>query len=319
MDSTDRIIELIENNEKFLIASHENPDCDALGSTIAMSMVLREMGKHVVMYNTDGVPGYLQFLPDSSLVMNSLCGEEEKDVILVLDCADIERPGGEFAKFASRSATAVAFIDHHATNGTDCEYRIVDENASSTGVLLYRMLKRMGISISSGVAECLFSTIVGDTGSFRHSNTCTETFEIAADLVNCGADPEKVARFIYDNQPLEKIRLRNLVMNTLEVEGKIAFLYVSENMLRETGTNVEHTEGLAGVGRSIQGVEVSVFCRQESETKWKVSLRSKEYLDVSCIAALYGGGGHRKAAGCRISAPLGTVKSMLFGSIRESL
>ncbi len=319
MDSIDRVIELIKENKKFLIVSHENPDCDALGSTIAMSMVLRGMGKDVVMYNVDGVPSYLQFLPDASLVRDSLCDEEEKDVILVLDCADVARPGREFEKFASQGANEVAFIDHHATNGIDSEYRVVDQNASSTGVLLYRIVKRMGISISPSVAECLFSTIVGDTGSFRHSNTCSETFEIAADLVNYGADPEKIARFIYDNQPLGKIKLRTLAMNTLEVEGKIAFLYVSEKMLVETGTTIEHTEGLASVGRSIQGVEVSVFCRQESETQWKVSLRSKEYVDVSRIAALYGGGGHRKAAGCKMSAPLRTVKSELFSSIRKTL
>ncbi len=320
MNKFDSILNLIRANQSFLVVSHESPDCDALGSTIAMTLVLRELGKDVIMYNVDGVPEHLRFLPECSGVTDSLdCVTDEVDLVMLLDCADVSRPGKEFENFISKNGFTFAFVDHHATNSTGSEYCFVDENASSTGVILYRMIKRLGIPISPDVAECLFSTIVGDTGSFRYSNTCSETFTIAADLVDCGADPEKISRFIYDNEPLRKVMLRTLAMNTLEVTGKIAFLHVSSEMFRQTGTEKEHTEGLVSMARSIEGVEVAVFLRQESAIGWKVSLRSKEYVDVAQIARRYGGGGHRKAAGCVIPAPLATVKRRLLSSIQEAM
>lgn len=320
MDKIDRILDLIKANQSFLVVSHENPDCDALGSTIAMALVLRELGKDVTMYNADGVPEYLRFLPGCSGIADFLGGvTDEVDVVMLLDCADVSRPGKEFENFILKKDFTFAIVDHHATNDTGSEYCLVDESASSTGVILYRMIKRLGIPISPDVAECLFSTIVGDTGSFRYSNTCSETFTIAADLVDRGADPEKISRFIYDNEPLKKVMLRTLAMNTLEVTGEIAFLHVSSEMFRQTGTEKEHTEGLVSMARAIEGVEVAVFLRQESAIGWKVSLRSKEYVDVAQIARRYGGGGHRKAAGCVISAPLATIKRRLRSSIQEAM
>ncbi len=320
MDKIDRILDLIKVNQSFLVVSHENPDCDALGSTIAMALVLRELGKDVIMYNADGVPEHLRFLPECSGIAGFLGGvTDEVDVVMLLDCADVSRPGKEFENFILKKDFTFAIVDHHATNDTGSEYCLVDENASSTGVILYRMIKRLGIPISPDVAECLFSTIVGDTGSFRYSNTCSETFTIAADLVDRGADPEKISRFIYDNEPLKKVMLRTLAMNTLDVTGEIAFLHVSSEMFRQTGTEKEHTEGLVSMARSIEGVEVAVFLRQESDLGWKVSLRSKEYVDVAQIARRYGGGGHRKAAGCVISAPLATIKRRLRSSIQEAM
>ena len=320
MNNLDNILDLIGANQRFLVVSHENPDCDALGSTIAMTLVLRDLGKDVIMYNKDGVPEHLRFLPGYSGVADSLDHvTDDVEVVMLLDCADISRPGREFQNLISNSDFTLAFVDHHASNGANSEYCLIDEKASSTGVILYRMMQRIGISISPEVAECLFSTIVGDTGSFRYSNTCSETFTIAAELVDRGADPEKISRFIYDNEPLGKVMLRTLAMNTLEVSGKIAFLHVSSEMFEQTGTEKEHTEGIVSMARSIEGIEVAVFLRQESALDWKVSLRSKEYVDVARIAGRCGGGGHRRAAGCVISAPLDTVKRRLLSAIEEAM
>ena len=320
MDRLEDILNLIRANQSFLVVSHENPDCDALGSTIAMALVLRDLGKDAIMYNTDGVPEHLRFLPGWRGVADSLDRvTNDVDVVMLLDCADISRPGKEFENLILKDGFTLAFVDHHASNGASSRYCLIDEGASSTGVLLYRMIKRLGVPVSPDVAECLFSTIVGDTGSFRYSNTCSETFTIAAELVDRGADPEKISRFIYDNEPLRKVMLRTLAMNTLEVSGKIAFLHVSSEMFEQTGTEKEHTEGFVSMARSIEGVEVAVFLRQESAIGWKVSLRSKEYVDVAKIAGRYGGGGHRRAAGCVISASLSTVKRRLRGSIEEAM
>ncbi len=322
MNGIDDIVNLIKENRSFLVVSHENPDCDALGSTLGMVFVLRDMGKDAIAYNSDEVPSYLRFLPGSSFVTDSFSpAAANADAIIVVDCADISRPGKEFENFVSKTNAAMAFIDHHATNRSDSKYRLVDENASCTAALIYRIIKRMGLSISLEIAECLFSGIVGDTGSFRYSNTSAGTFEIAAELVKGGADPEKISRCIYDNQPIRKIRLRALAMKTLEVDedGKTAFLHVSKEMFELTDTKKEHAEGIVSIARSIEGVEVAVFCRQEPNSEWKISLRSKRYVDVARIASRFGGGGHRKAAGCNISAPLEKVKSELRAAIREEI
>ncbi len=320
MSRMDNIIDLIRRSSSFLVVSHENPDCDALGSTLAVALVLRRLGKDVAMYNKDGVPFYLRFLPECSDIVDSVAHVTgEVDVVMLLDCADISRPGEEFENFISRSGATVVSIDHHATNRSGSDYCIVDENASSTGVILYGIIKRLGVPISPEVAECLFCTIVGDTGSFRYSNTCSETFRIAAELVDCGADPEKISRFIYDSEPIGKVMLRTLAMKTLEITEGIAFVHVSSEMFEKTGTTKEDSEGIVGMARSVEGVEVAVFLRQEPDMGWKVSLRSKEYVDVAQIAGHYGGGGHRRAAGCLISGPLATIKSRLCGSIQEAM
>ena len=320
MNRMDNVLDIIRSSRSFLVVSHENPDCDALGSTLAMAFVLRQLGKDVSMYNKDGVPAYLRFLPGCSDIADSLdLVTSEVDVVMLLDCADLSRPGKEFENLISANAATVVSVDHHATNRSGSEYCIVDENASSTGVILYGIIKRLGVSISPEIAECLFCTIVGDTGSFRYSNTCSETFRIAAELVDCGADPEKVSRFIYDSEPIGKIMLRTLAMNTLEVDEGIAFLHVSGEMFEQTGTAKEDSEGIVGMARSIEGVEVAVFLREEPDMGWKVSLRSKQYVDVAQIAGHYGGGGHRRAAGCVISEPLATVKSRLRSSIQEAM
>lgn len=322
MSDLEGVLDIVRKNRKFLIASHENPDCDALGSTIAMALALRGLGKNATAYNADPVPRYLKFLPESSSVTCSLENvSDEATVVMVLDCADISRPGKEFRDFVKKENHTIVFVDHHVSNGAPSECSLLDEGASSTGMIVYRIIKELGAEISEQMAECLFSTIVGDTGSFRYSNTSAETFAVASELVKLGADPAKVSRFVYDTEPLEKIRLRSLALNTLEVEedGKVAFVHVSAEMFAETGTSKEHSEGLVGVARSIEGVEVAVFLRQEPDGWWKVSLRSKEYVDVAEIAGRLGGGGHRRAAGCRVPAPLDSAKRKLSHLVREAI
>ena len=188
MKKIENIKELIEQNNKFLLVSHESPDCDAIGSTLALGMALKKIGKTVFLYNKDNVPIYLQFLNGSSDVINDLEEvDEDLDVTVLLDCAEFSRPGKDFENYIEAKKCEIAYIDHHKTNGIESEYAIIDENISSTGVLVYELIKHMQIEIDKDIAESIFSTISGDTGSFRYSNTYAETFEIAAELVKLGA------------------------------------------------------------------------------------------------------------------------------------
>jgi len=191
-------------------------------------------------------------------------------------------------------------------------------------MIIYDILNKLSVSIDRAIAESLYTTIVGDTGSFRYSNTSPETFRVAAVLLEAGADPEMISQALYESESPKKLKLLGLVLATLKVEDnkRIATVFVDENMYRQTDTNRQDTEGLVNIPRSIDGVDVAVLFRQESgngKLKWKISLRSKGKFDVASIAEHYGGGGHRNAAGCMISGQLADAKSQILKSINEAL
>ena len=172
----------------------------------------------------------------------------------------------------------------------------------------------------------IFSTIVGDTGSFRYSNTNSEAFMIASELVDNGAEPEHVAQAIYENEPLKKINLIGKALNTLEIDDtkKIASVYIDNAMYSDTGTTREDTEGIINIPRRINGISVAMLLRQENDekepvNKWKISLRSKFDVDVSAIAKKFGGGGHVKASGLTITGDLDKVKNTLVEAIKEEI
>jgi len=320
------ILGLIKEAKRVLISSHENPDGDAVGSMLGLGLGLEQMGKEVVFYNKDGVPELLRFLPRSERIGNSIDDIKGTfDLAFALDCTGTGRAGGEFEEFlkSGRGGKAV-IMDHHQTNSSSADHHLLDPRASSTGIIIYSVLKRLPVEIDSDIAKNLYTTIIGDTGSFKYSNTNPETFRVAADLVERGADPAEISEALFESEPLRKLKLIGLVLPTLEVSGdkKIASVYVDRNMYLQSGACREDSEGIVNIPRSIKGVEVAVFFREESGKdgqSWKVSLRSKGDVDVAKIAEGFGGGGHRKAAGCSLGGSLENVKKTMFGAIEEAL
>lgn len=326
MNEFEKLHELIENSEKILITSHENPDGDALGSMLSLGLGLRKINKEVVFYSKDGVPEILEFLPHSDEIINSLDSSSGLfDIAFAVDCTGTYRAGKEFEKYSkSENSLNVVIIDHHETTGSDADLHILDSAASSTGIIIYRILKFLGIEIDQAIAQNIYTTIISDTGSFRYSNTNTETFNVAADLVHKGADPSEISQALFENEPLRKIELFKLAIPTLEItpDKLIASIYVDKNMFNETGSNRQDTEGMVNIPRSIKGVEVSLLFRQEGkegDEEWKISLRSKGSVNVAKIAESFGGGGHARAAGCSIKGNIDEVKSKVIVSVQEAL
>lgn len=321
-----QIAQEIKGAKRVLITSHENPDSDALGSMLALGLGLMKLGKEVTLYNKDDVPEVLKFLPHSDSILSSIEDIEGTfDLCFVVDCPTTDRPGREFQEFLSTGRCAnIVIIDHHQTNGSDENLSLLNPDASSTGVLIYSILKNIGVEIDSSIAENIYTTIVGDTGSFSYSNTNSETFLIAAELVKAGAEPELISQALYESEPLKKLKLLGLVLPTLRVaaDKRIASLYVDSTMYEMTGTDREDTEGMVNIPRSIKGIEVAILFRQEknsSSPSWKVSLRSKGDVDVSKIAEQFGGGGHKKAAGCNIAGELSEAMQKIYDSVSEAL
>jgi len=321
-----KLLNLILESEKILITSHENPDGDALGSMLSFGQGLETIGKKVELYNVDGVPEMLEFLPNSSRIINSLSLLKGPfDIAFAVDCTATSRAGKEFEDYAnSENCKNVVIIDHHETVSSDVDLSVLDSKASSTGILIYKILKALDVELNTSIAENIYTTIVSDTGSFSYSNTNSETLRIAADLIDLGADPSRISQALYENEPLRKLELLKLVMPTLDIteEKNIASIYVNKRMLIETGTTRQDTEGMVNIPRSIKGVDVALMFRQEGtedEPEWKASLRSKGKVNVAKIAEGFGGGGHARAAGCSIKGSIDEVKAKVISCVKEDL
>lgn len=323
MSDYDKLNLLIGESKKILITSHENPDGDALGSMLSFGLGLIKLDKEVVFYSKDGVPEILDFLPHSKQIINSLDSLSGPfDIAFAVDCTGTYRAGKEFERYAkSENCLNVVIIDHHETTGSNADLHILDKRASSTGMIIHRILKSLDIEIDKPIAENIYTTIISDTGSFNYSNTSSETFRVAAELVEAGADPSQISQALYENEPLKKLELFKLVIPTLDItkNRNIASIYVDKNMFEETGTTREDTEGMVNIPRSIKGIEVAILLRQEKGEDWKISLRSKGRVNVAKIAESFGGGGHARAAGCSLKGSISEVKSEIISSIEGVL
>ncbi len=290
---------------------------------LALGLGLRKIDKEVALYSRDGVPEILHFLPHSDEIVNSLDSVSGPfDIAFALDCTSVQRAGREFEEYAAtENCKNVVIIDHHLTTGSEADLLVLDNTASSTGMIIYRILRSLGIEIDDAISQNIYTTIISDTGSFRYSNTTSETFKVASELVESGTDPSEISQALYENEPLRKIELFKLSIPTLDIspDKKIASIYIDREMFIKTGAHRQDTEGMVNIPRSIKGVEVALMYRQEGDSNWKVSLRSKGSVNVAKIAEIYGGGGHARAAGCSLNGNIEEVKSKIITSIEGAL
>ncbi len=311
------ILSVIRQGNRFLVASHENPDGDAIASTLALANALREMGKDVVAYNQDGVPNDYRFLPGWEKVVTSVPKDASFDAGFVLDAGELRR-AGSWIRGVSHT---LVNIDHHPHSENFGEIYWVDERACATGVLVYRLLQAAGWPVSLDVATCLYTTILSDTGSFRYSNADPEAFRVAGELVALGVNPWSISSGLYESQEESRLRLLGMALPTLDVApcGTFAAITVTEEMLTKSGCRPEHTDRFINYPRSIRGVEVAIFFRQVGPDRYKVGFRSKGTIDVGSLAREFGGGGHHNAAGAVVSGPLPEVRNLVFSRLGELL
>ncbi len=312
--SREEMAELIGEMEgSILITSHKNPDGDAVGSSLGWFNYLRQLKKNVEIVYRDRIPYFFDFLPgvDSVEVKESI--DREYDWVIITDVSEVKRTG-----FDAIPARRTVIIDHHITAKPDVDYAIVEPEISSTCELSYEIMKLIDKEcIDHKVALPLYTGIVTDTGSFSYSNTSPRTHLVAAELIGLGADPYTVRKNLFERNRINKFKLLEKVLDTLDfaIDGRVAHITVLRRFLEETGAYPEETEGFINYPRSIVGVEVAVFFKEISEGEWKVSLRSKGLVDVAAVAAKFGGGGHKMAAGYETKGELSRVKSELFDEL----
>jgi bifunctional oligoribonuclease and PAP phosphatase NrnA len=309
------LIAAIRKEPVFLLATHINPDGDALGSCLALAEALKSLGKTVFVYDRDPVPEQYQFMPGARRFRTTIGGiPSTKPFLVLLDCNSPERAAVEESSF-NKSAV----IDHHETETDFGDIRWIVPEAAATGLMVFHLIKALRIAVTKAMATNLYIALAVDTGTFRYSNTGPDVLRAGAELIEAGAAPGTIAEHLYEQWKKNRFDLLTLSLRTLEIEDRIALMYVTQDMFSKTATGEADTENFANLPRMIDSVLISALIRQVDNGRWKVSMRSKGQVNVAKIAEVFGGGGHRNAAGFRIKADLEDVKKAILKSGRGIL
>jgi phosphoesterase RecJ-like protein len=320
MDELKKIAKVIRENKSFFITSHIRPDGDSIGSQLALKRILERLGKEVTLVNHDPVPKIYHFLPGRKCIRQKLSQDREFDVAFVLDSPEFSRL--ESTAEITQKAKIIVNIDHHPGNKNFARYNYVDTKASAVGEEIYELTRVMGFEIDREIALCLYVGIVTDTGSFRQSNTTSRTHEIVAHLIKIGdLRPAQITHQVYEAQPPSTIKLLSMTLDTLErsKDGRIAWMTITDEMFRKTGTTKANTENFINYVRSVKGNEVAILFTEMAKDEVKVNLRSQSNADVNKIARVFGGGGHLRAAACTIKGDLEEIKKKVLAEVKKQL
>lgn len=312
-----KISGLIDRGNRFLITTHIDPDGDAIGSAFALAWALVSLNKDPLVYLKDPIPYMYEFLRKPQAVTSSLA-RAIYDAVFAVDCGSLSRVGAGHE--ALKEMGTIVNIDHHVTNETFGAVNLVDADASSSAEILYRLFKVLEVPFTLDIAINIYTAIFTDTGSFRYSNTTSEAFLICERMTRCGVSPSYVSQMVHENHPKERFLLLGRVLKTLETydHDSVALAYITRDMFATTHTSREHAEGFVEYLREIRGVEVAILVRELSEKEYKISMRSKGRVNVAAICNLFGGGGHRNAAGCRIRGSRSQVRDQLKEALKAA-
>ncbi len=314
------IASVIERAERVLICGHVAPDGDSLGSALALGLTLEDLGKKVTVAGPDPVPEIYKFLPGVDRFVTGAPPDRKYDTFFILDCSTPERLGEGYQEFLLRDIVTVN-IDHHAGSIKFGEYRYVDPGAAAVGEIIFDLFDLMKVEISREAAICLYTAIITDTGSFRYDNTTPATHRRVARLLEAGIPAAQANIRIYEEKPVASIRLLGAALNTLSGShcGRVYWMTVTRDIIQNSGAGDEHAEGLVDYTRRIKGVEVGLLFRETAEGSYKISFRSKHFVNVNKLAARFGGGGHLRAAGCVIRGDLGEIREKVVAAALEAI
>jgi phosphoesterase RecJ-like protein len=300
INPSDKIVDLLLQSEKVLLTTHIFPDGDALGSQLGLGHALEAMGKEVYLYCEEPASYLLDFLPGCDKLIPFFPDDHDFDCAVSLDCGDMRRLGNQAYGLLEQAPFIV--IDHHAGHQDFGDLRWVDAKRSSTGEMVYDLIRLLGGRITKDCAYCLYTAILTDTGSFRYDSTSPHTMRVAADLMEYGISVPEICAHIYDSYTKNRLQLLQKVLSTLELyeDDKIAVIRVTQELFEETETTGADTELFINFPRSLHSVKVAVFLKETADNLIGVSMRAKGDVDVSRVARSLGGGGHRNAAGFKL-------------------
>ena len=313
----DEILKTMKESNSFIILAHDNPDGDAIGSALAVATVLKELGKSNIDVVTKEYPANFKGLPNSNMIKSE--GQDiNYDMAIVVDCPNINRVHEDYIHYIEDSVT-VAQFDHHLNNAMFGDYNVVNSAAPACAQILVSSLQYLNIEISKDVATCLIAGIITDTGGFRFNSVTAETFEFAAWALTRGINISKIYKDVMMTKTKAQFEAEKLAVDRIEFfhDGKITFTYFTKADEEKLNIQSGELDGIVDIGRNVEGVEVAIFVR-EKNNGFKASFRSNS-IDIAEICMLFGGGGHKLAAGCTIDAPLEEVKKVLIEETKKHL
>ncbi|MBE6042663.1 DHH family phosphoesterase [Clostridium thermopalmarium] len=313
------IIEKIKKSKKIGITCHISPDGDSLGSSLALMQGLLNIGKSAYIISKEEIPETFYYLPYSDRINKDLNYVlEDTDTVIVLDCGNFERINADI-DLNTKKYTLIN-IDHHISNDNYGDLNYIDTNAAAVAEIIYELLEVLNVNIDKDIATCLYTSILTDTGSFRHSNTTRLTHKIAGELIYKKIDFSEIHRKIFENISFERLKLQGKIIEKmhLELNKKLCIMELTKEMIEEFNIDKSDTSDLVNIGTQIDTVEVAILLK-ECDCVTKVSLRSKKKVDVRKIAEMFNGGGHIRAAGFSTNVSLQEIKSILIKQIEKEL
>ncbi|MCR4563463.1 MAG: bifunctional oligoribonuclease/PAP phosphatase NrnA [Clostridiales bacterium] len=313
MINISKAVQLLKENDYFIILSHQNPDGDTLGGAFALFFALRKLGKKVKFECENSIPKKYEFLTDA------LINDEFDDgYVVAVDVADEKLLGdGLRKKYAGKVCLAV---DHHLSHREFSDFTLVENKAAACEIVL-SIIEKLGVEIDKQIADCLYVGIATDTGCFRYTNTTENTHLCAAKLIELGAESGRINTAIFETKTKTYAALERLALSGLEMhfDGRCALMCVTEKMFKESGSDETECDGISALPRQIEGVLVGITVREKAENEYKISVRTNEPVDACEICAKLGGGGHVRASGCTVKGTLDEVKKIVLDTVKESL
>lgn len=314
------IPEVIKEKDYITIVCHMNPDGDALGSMLGLGLALEQLNKKVVYMCPDPVPAQYKFLPGSERVSILDPNNINSQLLIFVDCSDEDRVGQKFLKHLPATVEVIN-LDHHVSNTFFGKYNYVDIEAAATGEIILELLKLLDVDLTHETASNLYVAISTDTGSFKFPNTTSKTHSLAAELLDTGINLSEITGALYEEVPMESFEVLKLGLANLKIhpEGKLAYIALTRQEIMSVGASDEHVEGLVGYAKAIAGIEIGVLFKEVADDGVKVSFRSKGKVDVAKLAGRFGGGGHKRASGCRLNENLNNAVNKIITAALEEL
>jgi phosphoesterase RecJ-like protein len=310
----------IQENDRFLVVSHINPDGDAVGSTCAIGSLLKKLNKSFVLLNDGHVPGKFHIVPMSDEIVDfSKEGVKEPfRHIIAVDAADIERIGDVLVHLAEDYQ--LLNIDHHPTNNGYGQYTLIRDDAAATAEIIFELALAMDVYMDKELCTCLYTGLMTDTGGFRYSNTTPQVMRIASRLLEAEVEASILAERLLETISLGQVRLLQRSLKTLSfaAEGKVGWMTISMKDFEGLDVDSSDTDGIMVYPRNIEGVEVGLLFKEVDSGRVKVSFRSKN-IDVAAIAQAFDGGGHVKASGCTLLGTLQEAQDQVIQKVLEAL
>ncbi len=317
----DLALEFMRNADHFLVVSHVQPDGDAISSTVVVGWLLQKLGKSAVLINEGELPSRLSFLDqfDSILNYKKAAPPQQFDAIIAVDCADFKRIGEVASSFAP--GAKLLNIDHHPTNNGFGSVNVIRAEAAATVEILFDLIERTNILLDLNCATAIYTGLLTDTGGFRYSNTSPRVMDIASQLLALGVSGNDLADHLLEKMTMAKLKLLQIALNRLTFTEnlEIGWVFIGKDDLRNTGAVPEDLEGIVNYALNVDGVEVGILFKEAEDGSVKASLRSAGKANVAAIAQLFGGGGHVRAAGCRLEGSREDSVSELVDAVRKAL